>query len=433
MNTSINSSAIQNKLMKKRRQIIVLTIIVMIYFFSYFQRVAIPGTIFNEVQTDLKLNSAQIALLGSMFTFIYGSMQIFVGYMIDRFGALRLSLVAAVFISLGSILFPLSHNLWQLYATRILVGLGSSFIFLCIVNQIHESFSEKNFSSILSSCLLIGFVGGLMGTRPLEAVVSSYGWREPLIVVGIATSAITLIGFLFKGNAFKKKAVANNESLLVSIKTVLKNKNIYFIIYPQVVVFASYFVIQTLIGKKLFEDCFNFSSDKAANMIFLLTIVSTIFVFIAGFASRLLNNLRKPQEILCTLFSIISLVMLLLGTRYGSAWIIPALIILGISASANPIFLSSMKELSDPKYINTAMGVMNGSIYVIVGIFTAICGKILDLYKAEATATAIRYPKEAYQTILIICITLSIIAFFSCQKIKETSGSNKYDEFNIMG
>ena len=38
----------------------------LVYFFSYFQRTAVPGTIFNELQTDLGLSAASVALLGSM-------------------------------------------------------------------------------------------------------------------------------------------------------------------------------------------------------------------------------------------------------------------------------------------------------------------------------------------------------------------------------
>jgi hypothetical protein len=38
-----------------------------VYFFAYFQRVAIPGTVFDELQTDLGIAAGQVALLGAIY------------------------------------------------------------------------------------------------------------------------------------------------------------------------------------------------------------------------------------------------------------------------------------------------------------------------------------------------------------------------------
>ena len=64
-----------------------------LYFFSYFQRVGVPGTIFNELQVEVGLSAVSIAMLGSMFTWIYGAMQIVVGFAADRHGGARAFLV----------------------------------------------------------------------------------------------------------------------------------------------------------------------------------------------------------------------------------------------------------------------------------------------------------------------------------------------------
>src|SRR5688500_3969362 len=90
-----------------------------IYFFSYFQRAAVPGTIFNELQVDLGLSAIAVASLGSMFTWVYGGMQIAVGLTADRFGGARALLGGGLIMLLGSLLFPLAHTPLLLFAARV--------------------------------------------------------------------------------------------------------------------------------------------------------------------------------------------------------------------------------------------------------------------------------------------------------------------------
>ena len=40
---------------------------VVIYFFVNFQRSAIPGTIFNELQSDFSATAAQVTLISAVF------------------------------------------------------------------------------------------------------------------------------------------------------------------------------------------------------------------------------------------------------------------------------------------------------------------------------------------------------------------------------
>ena len=57
-----------------------------VYFFAYFHRVGIPATIFNELQSEFLTSAGMITLIGSMFMFIYGALQLPVGLLLDRFG-----------------------------------------------------------------------------------------------------------------------------------------------------------------------------------------------------------------------------------------------------------------------------------------------------------------------------------------------------------
>jgi sugar phosphate permease len=117
----------------KFSRIAVFFLMVSIYFFSYFHRVAVPGTIFNELQHDFSATASAIAMLGAIVFYIYASTQVFTGLMVDRWGAGRILVIGGTVMALGAILFPLSHSMTFLYFSRILVGLGASLVFISMV------------------------------------------------------------------------------------------------------------------------------------------------------------------------------------------------------------------------------------------------------------------------------------------------------------
>ena len=55
-----------------------------IYFFSYFQRVGVPGTIFNELQSSFAATAAAVTALSSIYLYIYAGAQLIVGMLADR-------------------------------------------------------------------------------------------------------------------------------------------------------------------------------------------------------------------------------------------------------------------------------------------------------------------------------------------------------------
>src|SRR5437763_463653 len=103
------ATLILQQIRKKRRELIMLFGMIALYFFSYFQRVAVPGTVFNELQVDFKASAAAITALGALFLYVYGFWQIFAGMLADRFGGLRMLLIGGLLMTFGSLVFPLAH------------------------------------------------------------------------------------------------------------------------------------------------------------------------------------------------------------------------------------------------------------------------------------------------------------------------------------
>ena len=75
----------------------------LIYSLSYFQRTAIPGTLFNELQQDLGMTATQIAMLGASYLWIYSLMQIFAGILDDIYSGVRVAFVGGAVFAVGAL------------------------------------------------------------------------------------------------------------------------------------------------------------------------------------------------------------------------------------------------------------------------------------------------------------------------------------------
>ena len=133
---------------QKRRELIMLASMITLYFFSYLQRVAVPGTIFNELQLDFNASAVAITALGALFLYVYGFWQIFAGMLADRFGGLRMLLIGGLLMTVGALVFPLARSLPLLYTTRVLVAFGASFMYISLIKEIDTLFDRRHFAML---------------------------------------------------------------------------------------------------------------------------------------------------------------------------------------------------------------------------------------------------------------------------------------------
>ena len=93
-------------LVSRLTRIAVLLCLSGIYFMSFFQRVAVPGTVFDEVQSEFGLSASGVAALGTLYLYLYGALQPLAGILSDSWGAGRTVLLSGLLLSVGAVAFP---------------------------------------------------------------------------------------------------------------------------------------------------------------------------------------------------------------------------------------------------------------------------------------------------------------------------------------
>ncbi len=410
---------------------IILISITGVYFFSMFQRVAVPGTIFDELQMGFHVSAAAIATLGSIYLYIYGGMQVFTGMLADRLGSSRVLVAGGIFLAAGSVFFPLSATMTQLYLTRALVGLGASLIYISMLKHISHFFSVEQFPLVLACSIAAGYSGGVAATYPLERLTFHTGWRTSMLIAGlICLLAVTVSSWLLKRN-FSREKPTNS---FAAVKKIIRNRRIYPVIVTGSANFSVYFVLQATIGKKMLEDFSDITSSQAAFFTFLMMITAMVSVLLHGYLGKRTGG-RKSFAVAAALMTMLGIGAILLNLCFfNSTALFMASYLVCAYAGGNILNPTLIKEISPSEAAGTAVGIYNGAMYCSVAILANIAGMIMDMFGDLATETpeAIIYPANAYRTIFALCLGIGLLSLVSALKIstgiqQDTSNEQKED------
>jgi len=400
-----------------------------LYFMSFFQRVAVPGTLFNELQRDFASSASAITALGAIYLFVYACSQVFIGMLADRYGGVKVILVCGSLLCAGSIVFPMAHTLWVLYFSRALIGVGASGMYLSIIKETDSLFSAKNFAPLIGFFCVIGYGGGLFATTPFRWMVNLSGWRTALFIVAFASALLLLLTY-FSGRKYmeRKKNAANSKTILRKTFNVLKNTKIYPLLAAGMINFSIYFSIQATIGPKFIGDFLKLDSSDSTRFTFFMMLVTMGMMFTSGSLSRLTGNKRKPFLIFCSVNTIISTGILLMGVlmKFPPPYFMFAYLMLALTAGFAPVTAAFVKELNPRDVAALSVGVQNTATYMAVALSSNIIGLILDIFKTKTVvhAGAVIYPPEAYITIFVTMLVFAVISLFSAALSKETNGNS---------
>jgi MFS family permease len=177
---------------------IVVAILIATAILSYTDR-QVLSLLVDPMRGDLGITDTQISLLlGTAFAVVYGVAGIPLGYLADRVSRRNLILAGVVVWSLGTIGCGLSHDFAQIFAGRVIVGLGEAVLSPAAISLISDYFPPSRRGTAVGlflSGIAIGsgasiLIGGgvldvvehgfLVGT-PLAAQAP---WRLVLLLIG---------------------------------------------------------------------------------------------------------------------------------------------------------------------------------------------------------------------------------------------------------
>ncbi len=169
------------------------------FYFVTFHRMA-PAVIANEIKLEFSTTSAQLGMLSSIYFFVYGFMQIPIGYLADRYSPGKVLGFFLTLAAAGSLLFGTAGSFSAAMFARGLTSLGLASTYVTSIKLFGKIFDRKGF--ILSTGILVtmGNIGSMTAASPLAAVVDRFGWRLSFLIMSGITVVIAVVSFILLGN-----------------------------------------------------------------------------------------------------------------------------------------------------------------------------------------------------------------------------------------
>ncbi|MBC8513331.1 MAG: MFS transporter [Candidatus Thioglobus sp.] len=384
------------------------------YFLSCLLR-AITATLSPVLTLEFDLMAADLGLLAGGYFLGFASVQIPLGYLLDKFGPKKIVSSFLLIAFIGTVSFALTQSFSGLLVSRILIGVGAGACLMAPLTGYRIWFEENQQQRANSWMLMIASLGFLSSTLPVQLLLPTLGWRW--IFGGVAAliliSIILMLAFIPKWNHQKDKSL-ENPLKSGSLADVWKNKFFISVIPMGLFNYGGLMAIQTLWAGPWMIRVAGYTPLESATGLFWINITMLISFFLWGyFLPRITNLGFSALKILTVGLPISFLVMLfiiILGSKAGAFYI--TLFIL------SSIFLSVVQPAVGLSFQSNLAGkaLTSFNLLIFLGAFIMqwFIGLIIDLVKSFGYTEIIGF-KTAFSVFLFLSLT-SYIFFLIINK-----------------
>ena len=172
-------------------------ILLLAYFLVYFQR-NLPATLDTSIVDDLGEGLA--TLWAAAYFYVYASLQLPVGLMVDKVGPRKILSTALVVVTVGTFTVAAADSYLVLMMGKIIMSCGMACIYVPITKIIVTWFLKKDFAKLNGFVIATGNLAGIMAAEPTRILLDSIGWRGVFLMIGAITMVLAMLCILFVRN-----------------------------------------------------------------------------------------------------------------------------------------------------------------------------------------------------------------------------------------
>ncbi len=290
------------------------------------------GVFIDPLTEDFGWDRGPLTLVFSISMLVSSLCGIISGRLSDRYGVKKLMAVGTVLVASGFLLSSQIQNLYHLYMSYLILGVGASAIYIPSATTVTRWFDKRRGFAVGISLTAIAL--GMAFIPPLlERSIYLFGWRSTFIMIGVAaSSALSVSTLLMKRSPRNDKVEKDpgNYEKNYTLKEALKTK--YFWIIYFMFMFAQFSSMTITVHLVPYSTDIGFSSFYAAATLTAVGVANIFGRILGGWTSDRLGVIKgvaiffifqSVAIFLLPLFSgltAIYMVALLFGLAYGG-WV----------------------------------------------------------------------------------------------------------------
>ena len=376
------------------------------YFISALLR-AITATLSPLLTTDFNLTAGNLGLLAGGYFLGFASMQIPLGYLLDRHGPKKIVSSFLLIAIIGTIAFALAKSFSGLLISRILIGVGVSACLMGPLTGYRIWFADEYQQRANAWMLMVLSMGFVFSTLPVQILLPIIGWRWIFGLIAILILIVIVLTLLF----IPKWETENNnqETRVGSLTDVWKSKFFRSTIPLGLFNYGGMVAIQTLWAGPWMVRVAGYTPLESATGLFWINVTMLFAFFIFGYILPKITKLGIESMKLMKLGLPISylslLVIIILGENAGALYFtIYILTSIVLTLTQPAVALSFPTSLAGKSLTSFNLLIFVGTFVMQWGI-----GLIIDFCQFLGREEVQSF-KISFTVYLIICI-LSYLYF----------------------
>lgn len=404
-------------------------IVALAYVLSFFHRFA-PATIAIDLQQDFQASSAELGGLAAMYFYVYMVMQIPTGILADTLGPRRVVAIGGVIAGVGSLLFGMSDTLALASVGRLLVGLGVSVTFICLLKLNAVWFHGRHFATMTGATVLIGNLGSLLAAAPMAWALGFVTWRTVFVVVGIFSFLMAALAWWLVHDHPGKAGLPSMRELdgktahpphvghwYEGLLIVLKNRATWPGLWVNTGLAGTLFAFAGLWAVPFLHDVYGMDRATATGHTTLMLAGFALGGFLIGMISDRLGR-RKPVMFAAALLYCLCWLPLLFGMTMSSLLSHTLFFVMGLFVSSFTLSWACAKEVNPHALSGMATSVVNIGAFLGGAILQPLVGWAID--RAHASHGTAAMGLAEYQVGIAIMFVFALMGLLAILFVRET-------------
>ena len=393
-------------ILSTKKAILVFSVFACAYFLSCLLR-AITATLSPTLTAEFNLLAGDLGLLAGGYFLGFASMQIPLGYLLDKHGPKKIISSFLLIAIIGTAAFALAQSFTGLLISRVFIGIGVSACLMGPLTGYRIWFEDQYQQRANSWMLMVACTGFVFSTLPVQILLPIIGWRWIFGLIAILILIVIVLTLLF----IPKWETENNnqETRVGSLTDVWKSKFFRSTIPLGLFNYGGMVAIQTLWAGPWMVRVAGYTPLESATCLFWINVTMLFAFFIFGYILPKITNLGIESMKLMKLGLPISylslLVIIILGENAGALYFtIYILTSIVLTLTQPAVALSFPTSLAGKSLTSFNLLIFVGTFVMQWGI-----GLIIDFCQFLGREEVQSF-KISFTVYLIICI-LSYLYF----------------------
>ncbi|MFQ5664327.1 MAG: MFS transporter [Terriglobia bacterium] len=317
------------------------------------------GALAPLIIDDMQIGREQIGMMYSFYSWPNLVMVFIGGFLIDRFGTRKMSLLFSVLIVLGATLVAAAPTFWLMLVGRTIFGIGAESLIICQSAILAKWFKGKELALAFGLALTIMRLGTWLSFNTEPAIAEYLGdWRLALWAAALLclVSLLANLAYVFlerraRGRVKLSEGPAGDKVVLADVKRF--GASFWFITALCVTFYSAIFPF-TAFSTDFFHTKWDYSLVTAGRITSIIIFASMILSPILG---RLVDKIGRRGSMM--IVGSLMMIPAYLFMGFTTANPVPPMVVLGLAFSLVPAAMwPAVPLIVEQKSVGTAFGLM---------------------------------------------------------------------------